>query len=73
MREALDQIGAGSRRLFDEALKGAGQYGRDALDSYAGERGLNLIDIVRRDPIVAIAGAFAVGFVAAKLLRSMSS
>jgi hypothetical protein len=38
LREALDQIGAGSRRVFDEALKGTGQYGRDSLDYCTGGR-----------------------------------
>ena len=73
LREALGQIGAGSSRLVDEALKGAGQYGRDSLDYCTRGHGVNLMDVVRRDPIIAIAGAFSVGFVAAKLLRRMSS
>jgi hypothetical protein len=72
VREALDQIGVSSRRLFDEVVKSAGQYGRDSLDYAAGGLGSNLMDAVKREPMVAIAGAFAVGFLAAKFLRRVS-
>ena len=72
VRDSLEQIGFSSRRLFDEVVKSAGQYGRDSLDYAAGGLGSNVMDAVKRDPIFAIAGAFAVGFLAAKFLRRMS-
>lgn len=69
MRRAMDQ-----GRQATEAASQAVKEGFEAAQQYAQEKGLDfdLRDFVRREPWIAIAAAFAVGYVAAQILRRVS-
>jgi ElaB/YqjD/DUF883 family membrane-anchored ribosome-binding protein len=78
----LNKAAATASDTIEEARK----IGRDAIDKgydntreyvskgmdYAGEVSDGLSEFVQRQPWVALAGAFVVGYVAAKALRSFS-
>ena len=60
-----------------KAAEKAGQAVKDgykAAQQYAGDRGLNLNlgDLVRREPWLAVAAAFAIGYFAAVAIRRVS-
>jgi ElaB/YqjD/DUF883 family membrane-anchored ribosome-binding protein len=69
VRQAMDRgrQAAGTAR---QAVKD----GYEAAQQYARETGLNfdLRDFVRREPWIAIAAAFAIGYVAAQIIRRVS-
>lgn len=69
MRRAMDE-----GRQASEAASQAAQSGYEAAQQYIQEKGLDfdLRDFVRREPWIAIAAAFAVGYVAAQILRRVS-
>ena len=70
----------------NDTIEKARDMGRDAIDKgyqrardyvsrgadYAGEVSDSLADFVQRQPWLALAGAFVVGYVAAKALRQVS-
>ena len=70
----------------NETLENARDMGREAIDKgydtardyvskgadYAGEVSDTLTDFVQRQPWLALAGAFVIGYVAAKALRQIS-
>ena len=66
VRNAMDQ-GRETAEKAGRAVKGA----YNAAQQYAGDEGLNLDlgDLVRREPWLAVAAAFAIGYVAAQLVR----
>lgn len=66
VRETLDH-----GRLAAETASQAIQDGIEAAQRYVQGKGLNvdLRDFVRREPWIAIAAAFAVGYVAARIVR----
>ena len=60
-----------------QAAEAAGETAKDAYQvaqQYAQDKGLNidLRDFVRREPWIAIAAAFAIGYVAAQIVRRVS-
>jgi ElaB/YqjD/DUF883 family membrane-anchored ribosome-binding protein len=61
------------RQAADKASQ-AVKDGYDAAQQYVKDRGLelDLRDLVRREPWFAIAAAFAVGYVAAQIVRRVS-
>lgn len=81
-----DNLINGAATLASDTIETAGDIGREALDKgYESARdyvskGLNcasevsdgLTDLVQRQPWLALAGAFVLGYVAAKTLRQMS-
>lgn len=69
MRRAMDE-----GRQASEAASQAAKSGYEAAQQYVQEKGLDfdLRDFVRREPWIAIAAAFAVGYVAAQILRRVS-
>jgi len=69
VREAIDH-----GRLAAETASAAIQDGLEAAQQYVQDKGLNfdLRDFVRREPWIAIAAAFAVGYVAAQIVRRVS-
>jgi ElaB/YqjD/DUF883 family membrane-anchored ribosome-binding protein len=68
-RYAMDQ-----GRLAAETASQAIKDGYEAAQQYVQEKGLDfdLRDFVRREPWIAIAAAFAVGYVAAQIIRRVS-
>jgi len=53
-------------QVFKDGYKGAQQYAEDK------GLNLNLADLVRREPWLAVAAAFAIGYVAAAAIRRVS-
>jgi len=71
-REGIEQVGATGRRLLNEGTRTAREFGEKSMD-YAGELTNGLADFVRKQPLIAVAGAFMVGYLAARLLRNVSA
>jgi ElaB/YqjD/DUF883 family membrane-anchored ribosome-binding protein len=69
VRQAMDQ-GRQAAEAASETIKN----GYEAAQEYAREKGLDfdLRDFVRREPWIAIAAAFAIGYVAAQIVRRVS-
>jgi ElaB/YqjD/DUF883 family membrane-anchored ribosome-binding protein len=69
VRQAMDQ----GRQAADAASQ-AVKDSYKAAQRYAHEKGLDidLRDFVRREPWIAIAAAFAIGYVAAQIVRRVS-
>jgi ElaB/YqjD/DUF883 family membrane-anchored ribosome-binding protein len=69
VRQAMDH-GRQAAETASQAIKD----GYDAAQQYVHEKGLDfdLRDFVRREPWIAIAAAFAVGYVAAQIIRRVS-
>jgi hypothetical protein len=69
VRSAMDQ-GRQAADMASQAVKD----GYDAAQQFAKEKGieLDLRDLVRREPWLAIAAAFAIGYVAAQIVRRVS-
>jgi hypothetical protein len=59
------------RDAIDKGYEGARDYASKGLD-YAGEVSDSLTDFAQRQPWVALAGAFVIGYVAAQALRKLS-
>ena len=59
------------REAIDKGSQNAREYVSRGLD-YAGEASDGLAEFVRHQPWLALAGAFVVGYVAAKALRQLS-
>jgi ElaB/YqjD/DUF883 family membrane-anchored ribosome-binding protein len=69
VRSAMDQ----GRQAADKATQ-AVKDGYDAAQQFVKDKGVDLAlrDFVRREPWLAIAAAFAVGYVAAQIVRRVS-
>ena len=69
VRSAMDQ----GRQAADKASQ-AVKDGYDAAQQFVKDKGVDLAlrDFVRREPWLAIAAAFAVGYVAAQIVRRVS-
>lgn len=69
VRQAIDQ----GRQAADAAGQ-AVKEGYQAAQKYVQEKGLDLDlrDFVRREPWIAIAAAFAIGYVAAQIVRRVA-
>ncbi len=65
--DAIDQGQEAAR----EGLKMARDYADSGLDA-AAELSENMGEFVKREPLMALAGAFAVGFVVAHILRRLT-
>jgi ElaB/YqjD/DUF883 family membrane-anchored ribosome-binding protein len=59
------------RQAADKATQ-AVKDGYDAAQQFVEDKGVDLRDFVRREPWLAIAAAFAVGYVAAQIVRRVS-
>lgn len=69
--DAIEKAGDVGREAIDKGYEHARDYVSKGMD-YAGEVSDGLTDFVRRQPWLALAGAFVVGYVAAKALRQIS-
>ncbi|MGO9058265.1 MAG: hypothetical protein ACLQU2_12915 [Candidatus Binataceae bacterium] len=69
VREAVDQ-----GRPTVERVSRAVKDGYDAAEAYVNDKGfdLGLGEFVRREPWLALAAAFAIGYVAAQIIRRVS-
>jgi hypothetical protein len=69
VRQAMDQ-GSRAADAAGQAVKG----GYQAAQKYVQDKGidLDLRDFVRREPWIALAAAFAIGYVAAQVIRRVA-
>lgn len=65
------QAGRAGYHALEEGYERAREYGERSLD-YVGQAGQGLTEFVRREPLIAVAGAFLVGYLAAQILRRVS-
>jgi hypothetical protein len=71
VRRGAAALGMGVNAAKD-GLDHAQEYLDDGLD-YARKAGQSLTDFVTRQPLLAIGGAFLIGYLAARMLRRVSS
>ncbi|MGH7779828.1 MAG: hypothetical protein ACREQR_08370 [Candidatus Binataceae bacterium] len=69
--EALGNARKAGRAALENGYDSMREYGEKSLD-YASRAGENMLDFVKREPLLAIAGAFLVGYVAAQVIRRIS-
>ncbi|HVA77282.1 MAG TPA: hypothetical protein VNF27_05275 [Candidatus Binataceae bacterium] len=69
--EAFDNARKAGREALEEGVESAREYGEKSLD-YASQASESLLDFVKREPLLAVAGAFLVGYIAAQVLRRIS-
>ncbi len=70
--DALHEARRRGRRMMEDSYDTVREYGDRSLE-YASELSETLTSFVKRDPLIAVAGAFLVGYIAAHLLRRLSS
>jgi hypothetical protein len=70
--ETLEKTRDIGREAIGKGYEGAKDYATKGLD-YAGEFSEELAEFARRQPWVALVGAFAIGYIAAQALRRLSS
>jgi hypothetical protein len=70
--ETIEKARDMGREAIDKGYEGAREYASAGLD-YAGEISDALSEFAKRQPWIALAGAFALGYVAAQALRKFSS
>jgi hypothetical protein len=70
--ETIEKVKELGRDAIDNGYESARDYATKGLD-YANEVSDELTEFARRQPWLALAGAFALGYVAAKALRSLSA
>ncbi len=68
---AETQAGQYGRDVFEKGYESVRQYGDRSLD-YVGQLSESLTEFIRREPLVAVAGAFLVGYLAAQILRRVT-
>lgn len=69
--EAFGNARKAGRAALEGGYDSMREYGEKSLD-YASQAGENMLDFVKREPLLAIAGAFLVGYVAAQVIRRIS-
>jgi hypothetical protein len=69
--DSVKQAAAGAADTFNTAKEQARDYAERGME-YAGDYSGQFAEFVQREPWMAMAGAFIVGYAAAKLLRSAS-
>jgi hypothetical protein len=70
--ETIEKVKDLGHQAIDNSYENARDYAAKGLD-YASEVSDELTEFARRQPWLALAGAFALGYVAAKALRSLSA
>jgi hypothetical protein len=74
--ESVDELAhnaaAAGRKVLEEGYDNLREYGEKSL-SYAGRLSGDLVEFVRREPLIAVGAAFLVGYVAAQVFRRLPS
>jgi hypothetical protein len=69
--DKIDQAKDMGRDAFDKGVEGAREYASKGME-YSGELKESLTEFAQRQPWIALAGAFVIGYVAARALRRFS-
>lgn len=70
--DAAHNVAAAGRKVLEESYDNLREYGEKSL-SYAGRLTDDVVEFVKREPLIAVGAAFLLGFVAAQVLRRMPS
>lgn len=68
--EAINKAAEIGQSAVEKGIKTGSEYADKGLD-YVGDLTERVSGLVKRDPWIAVAGAFVIGYVAAHLLRRM--
>jgi len=70
--ELAQNAAAAGRKVLEEGYDNLREYGEKSL-SYAGRLSGELVEFVKREPLIAVGAAFLVGYVAAQVFRRLPS
>ena len=70
--DAAHNVAAAGRKVLGESYDNLREYGEKSL-GYAGRLTDDVVEFVKREPLIAVGAAFLLGFVAAQVLRRMPS
>lgn len=70
--DAIENARKAGRDALENGYESVREYGEKSLE-YASQAGEGLLDFVKREPLLAVAGAFLVGYVAAQIIRRISA
>ena len=70
--DAAHNVAAAGRKVLEESYDNLREYGEKSL-GYAGRLTDDVVEFVKREPLIAVGAAFLLGFVAAQVLRRMPS
>jgi hypothetical protein len=65
-------VAAAGRKVLEESYDNLREYGEKSL-SYAGHLTDDLLEFVKREPLIAVGAAFLLGYVTAQVLRRLPS
>ena len=70
--DTVQNAAAAGRKALEEGYDNLREYGEKSLN-YAGRLTGDLVDFVKREPLIALGAAFLVGYVAAQVFRRLPS
>jgi ElaB/YqjD/DUF883 family membrane-anchored ribosome-binding protein len=70
--DAVHQAAAAGRKALEEGYDNLREYGEKSVN-YAGRLTGDLVEFVKREPLIAVGAAFLVGYVAAQVFRRVPS
>jgi hypothetical protein len=70
--ERVQNAAAAGRKALEEGYDNLREYGEKSLN-YAGRLTGDLVEFVKREPLIAVGAAFLVGYVAAQVFRRLPS
>jgi hypothetical protein len=66
--KSIDNAKEAGQRMVEQGYETAKHYADEGLD-YAAEIGDSLSGFIKREPLIAVAGAFVIGYAIAQILR----
>jgi len=70
--DAIHTAAEAGRKALEDSYDNLREYGEKSL-TYAGRLTGDLVEFVRREPLIAVGAAFLVGYVAAQIFRRLPS
>ena len=70
--DTVQNAAAAGRKALEDRYDNLREYGEKSL-SYAGRLSGDLVEFVKREPLIAVGAAFLVGYVAAQVFRRLPS
>jgi hypothetical protein len=70
--DTVHNAASAGRKALEEGYENIREYGEKSL-TYAGRLSGDLVEFVKREPLIAVGAAFLVGYVAAQVFRRLPS
>jgi len=70
--DTVHHAAAAGRKALEESYDNLREYGEKSLN-YAGRLSGDLVEFVKREPLIAVGAAFLVGYVVAQVFRRLPS